>query len=782
MDPPAAGAADGEFDYSDPSNTTQLLMVRNLNFWNARIRRRRVVVDELLGGHVNMGHGGDAHLWHSGQQRPPEAAVGELGLTRHSAAVLRYKFGPRTASLADAWNLASLIVYVAKDYPDTALLDELVDTFIDAAYSNPPIDNMGAGVCISAEHFLHVFVHSGAAGLALEHLYLSSSALHRDTAERAVHGLVSSRSTIPVHTLMVFCRLVGAAANRNHPLYVSCRSKLAAALSKQSWLEQYGGGWTVEQVIPFFREMVETVTDQIMSGYSSSSPARSAMNLTELIHFCGVLQHKECAGLTMPAAGGHAAGESSHQSSCQWKTDVSEMMSSLLKKVDHCMERYEAELRRRRMTPRSSASPSYLAWMHSVLTALRVIDSLSEIKTTSAVGALRATLVARRAAVDALVRSVGRNGGRQVSVRWLVRHKDVLTFTKRKHLAVSTLPERSLDDDEHISHLEVVIHRSRLVEDSFVYLAEMNPDFLRRGLSVEFEHEDAVGEGVLREWLCLVCQALFTHQRSLFSACPHDKRSTSHGSNAPELAGEPVTLDDIADADPFFHQSCVKILEMDPDVVDSDALGLTFVREVEVPGSRVRKITELIPGGMDIVVNSKNRSKYIALLVQDRFVNSTNDSLTHFAEGFGCMLVKEKYRIDFFQSLVLEDFDRMLGGSHSTIDVEDWKSSTRYCHYTSTDPQIIWFWQAMERMTDEQRMNLLFFWTSLKYLPYDGFSGLGRMMCISRATLHGCPDHLPSSRTCCYSLYLPEYTSLEMTEQRLQIIAREHVSRSFGRF
>ncbi|KAG8047727.1 hypothetical protein GUJ93_ZPchr0008g12061 [Zizania palustris] len=758
MDPSAADAADGEFDYSDPSNTTQLLMVRNLYFWSTRIRRRRVVVDELLGGHVNMGHGGDAHLLHSGQQRPPEAAVGELGLTRHSAALLRYQSEQRTASIADAWNLASLIISLARDYTDTALFDELVDTFIN----------------------------------------------------------VASRSTIPVHTLIVLCRLVGAAANRNHQLYVSCRSKLAAALSKQSWLDQYRGGWTVEEVVPFFREMVETVTDQIVSGCSSGRPARSVMNLTELIHFCGVLQHNVCAGLMMPVAGGHAAGESSHQSSCQWKTDVSEMMSSLLKIVDDCMERYEAKLRRRGITPLSSVTPSYLAWMHSVLTALRVINSLSEIKTTSAVGTLRATLVSRGVAVDALVRSVGRNGGRQV--RWLVRHKDILTFTTRKHLAVSTLPERSLDDDEHISHPEMVIRRSWLVDDSFVFLSETSPDVFRRGLSVEFEHEDAFGEGVLREWLCLVCQALFTQHRSLFSACPHDKRrfflnpapvmdrthlkyckfagqivglALMHEIQVGvffdktlflQLAGEPVTLDDIADADPFFHQSCVKILEMDPDVVDSDALGLTFVRQVEAPGSRVRKITELIPGGMDIVVNSKNRSKYIALLVQDQFVNSTNDSLTHFAEGFGSMLIKENYRIDFFQSLVLEDFDMMLGGSHSAIDVEDWKSSTVYCHYKRTDPQIIWFWQAVERMTNEQRMNLLFFWTSVQYLPYDGFSGLGKMLCISWAALRGNPDHLPSSRTCCHCLYLPEYTSLEMTEQRLQIIAHEYVSRSFGRF
>ena len=38
---------------------------------------------------------------------------------------------------------------------------------------------------------------------------------------------------------------------------------------------------------------------------------------------------------------------------------------------------------------------------------------------------------------------------------------------------------------------------------------------------------------------------------------------------------------DIADTDPSLHKSCKQILEMDPSLVDSNVLGLTFVREVE---------------------------------------------------------------------------------------------------------------------------------------------------------------------------------------------------------
>lgn len=72
-----------------------------------------------------------------------------------------------------------------------------------------------------------------------------------------------------------------------------------------------------------------------------------------------------------------------------------------------------------------------------------------------------------------------------------------------------------------------------------------------------------------------------------------------------QLAGKHISLEDIRDTDPCVYSSCKQILEMDSDYVDSDALGLTFVREVEELGSR--RVVELCPGGKSIVVNSKNR-------------------------------------------------------------------------------------------------------------------------------------------------------------------------------
>ncbi|GFY93472.1 ubiquitin protein ligase 5 [Actinidia rufa] len=125
-----------------------------------------------------------------------------------------------------------------------------------------------------------------------------------------------------------------------------------------------------------------------------------------------------------------------------------------------------------------------------------------------------------------------------------------------------------------------------------------------------------------------------------------------------QLAGALVSLEDIRDADPFLYKSCKEILEMDAEMIDSDALGLTFVHEVEELGSR--KTVELCTGGKSISVNSQNRGKYVDLLIEHRFVTSISEQVAHFAQGFADILCNSRLQNFFFKSLELEDLDWML--------------------------------------------------------------------------------------------------------------------------
>ncbi|KAB1214966.1 E3 ubiquitin-protein ligase UPL5 [Morella rubra] len=243
-----------------------------------------------------------------------------------------------------------------------------------------------------------------------------------------------------------------------------------------------------------------------------------------------------------------------------------------------------------------------------------------------------------------------------------------------------------------------------------------------------------------------------------------------------QLAGKFISLEDIRDADPCLYSSCKLILEMDPDYIDSDALGLTFVREVEELGSR--RVVELCPGGKSIVVNSKNREDYVKLLIQHQFVTSISEQVSHFAQGFGHILCNSRLQKFFFQSLELEDLDWMLYGSETAICIDDWKAHTEYNGYIETDPQIFWFWKIVGGMSAEQRKILLSFWTSLQYLPVEGFRGLASRLYIYKSSESH--DRLPSSHTCFYRLCFPPYPSMAMMEERLLVIAQEHVGCSFG--
>ncbi|XBI09339.1 hypothetical protein VPH35_136913 [Triticum aestivum] len=376
-------------------------------------------------------------------------------------------------------------------------------------------------------------------------------------------------------------------------------------------------------------------------------------------------------------------------------------------------------------------------------------------------GAIRATCTAHAACLNALVLGTSADRSRCMDIgRIVVKHKDLLGAMLPEMDATSSAL-MLFDDEPHA--LEMLIDWSQLLPDSFRYVSEAASHVLH----------GAIGEGVAREWISLVCHALFDPRHGLFSSCPRERRrfflnrasrvdplqlkyydfagrmiglALMH--NVPvgvrfdrtlffQLAGRPLTLDDVANADPSAHASCKKILEMDPDLVDSDALGLTFAREVGVFGSG--EVIELLPGGRDIVVDSKNRGQYIDLLIQSLFMASTKDQLTHFAKGFSYMLVKPELRKHFFLSLHLEDLDNMMGG------------------YTQQDDQINWFWEVY----DISNLNL------------------GSGLVISKASSKT-SEHLPSSSTYIYRLNLPVYTSFAMMLSRLQKITQEHVSNSFG--
>ncbi|KAL6844787.1 hypothetical protein ACP4OV_025446 [Aristida adscensionis] len=782
---------------------------------------REDTVGAVLGHLAACGYGRDLRLLYAGRQLAPETTLAALRLPPDSTLQLSARL--RSTQHPHAWQLASHIAATAAAAdPEAATnataacyLDELVKEFVMCAHRanlghrrhdrGPPADAWATGD-IAAEH-LDIFLQAGAP-LALVRLYLSKSSFFRSFAERAIKCfLTTDPSSMPPDVLPVtapvlleFCRLLSLTAGKKDMLYRACRRALASVLCSGPWLPAPMKAPTklIEHVLPFAREVVEV----ILEGLASVSMIVLPTDLEEFSNFFKVMceQARFWIASEGPMPKNLYTSGFEHGDSWIWK--LHNMAMNMLKRVDECLKRLEMDL------PLSSESIGVMERQTIWSTRSHILAMLTELDVISAIYEdvahdLHLVLLAHTAPLNALVRCSKRNE----RLHWLAKHKSLLCFEARRNLVFMMLPEGK---DDFVELHEMLIDRSHLLDESFGYITQATAIELHGGLFMEFKHEEATGPGVLREWFCLVCQALFSPQQVLFSPCPEDRRRfylNETSSVDPlhlkyfifagriiglalmhkvqvgivldrtlflHLAGKSITLEDIAVADPVKYASCKRILEMD--AAEIDGLYLTFSREDHELGSQ--RIIDLCPGGQDISVNISNRAQYIDLLIKNTFVDSISAQLTHFTRGFSDILVRPERRKEFFEFLDLEDFDRLLGGSNNTIDLKDWRSHTQYSGYKEKDRTITWFWKAVERMPIEQQRQLLFFWTSVKYLPSDGFCGLSSKLYIYRTS--DSTDRLPSSQTCFYRLCLPPYSSLKMMETQLQKVAHEHVSCSFG--
>ncbi|KAH8506918.1 hypothetical protein H0E87_013652 [Populus deltoides] len=727
--------------------------------------------------------------------------VGRMRSTRH----------PRTCQLIN--DMVSYICRICKSilpcgvHPYTSKhIKELMNEFFSLT---PKDDNE------DASGHLNVFL-SNSAPAALVALYVSSIKGNKECAEGAIgHFLNSCRSSLPknlhlqcVPIVMEFCNLLRKVGS-DDPLYVVCRSCLGSLLENGGgtcgW-RYHGGeegkGVVMQEIFPFVSELGSKLSKDL-TGSVAESMGPSETDVKDFSAFLIPLHSviSEQRGFRSPIS----MPLNKRAFNCPLYAKEIEQLHvifiDLLDIMEKCLGKMQDSSN---LETNGEGELNHTGWSQ-YLFILKELNNIAKLY-KGAEEKFWTVLRLRKASLCVLII---RYAKRTDDHQWLLQHKDVTDFDSRRHLAMMMFPEVKEDYEE--LH-EMLIDRSQLLAESFEYIVHAESETLHGGLFMEFKNEEATGPGVLREWFFLVTQAIFDPQNALFVACPSDRRKFYPNSASKvdpmhldyftfsgrvialalmhkvqvgivfdrvfflQLAGMHISLEDIRDADPRLYSSCKQILQMDPEFIDSDALGLTFVREVEELGSI--KVVELCPGGKGIVVNSKNREKYVNLLIQHCFVTSISDPVSRFARGFSDILSNPGEQKLFFRSLELEDLDWMLYGSESAICVEDWKAHTEYSSYKETDPQISWFWEIVGGMSADQRKVLLFFWTSVKYLPVEGFRGLASRLYIYKSTEPH--DHLPSSHTCFYRLCFPPYPSMAIMQDRLRVITQEHVGCSFG--
>ncbi|KAG6495092.1 E3 ubiquitin-protein ligase UPL5-like [Zingiber officinale] len=646
----------------------------------------------------------------------------------------------------------------------------------------------------------------GGASAALLKMYISPIAENHSVGERAIRMFLTSKTDyLPDYmhlqctsTVLTFCKMLSSVRGTNDQLYLSCRSALARLL-KSSAGSVYTGHIKSIHLLPDLHSFIVELVGLVDVALSTEAMMVPEVVLIDLSNYLIALHHAiyNWRGIHQPITKHFFEhGNTKYEEGIGL---IHELFMKLLTKVSQCLEKVEDIMDQRGQTQ----CQSQFAFGSQLLVVLEVVKDFSKIF-EGAGQLLHSLLFERRRLLNVLLRHAKRDH----RLLWFLKYKDIIDFQARRNLVLMMLFEGKEEDELY----EMLIDRSQLMTDSFGYIGRIDAGALRGGLLMEFKNEEATGPGVLREWFCLLCREIFNPQNLLFLPCPHDQRrffpnpasavdplylkyfsfsgrvialALMHKVQVGivfdrtfflQLAGRSITLEDVRDADPDLYRSWKQILEMDGALLDSDGLGLTFVRDIEMLGSM--ETVELCPGGKDIIVHSRNREEYINLLIKHRFVTSISEQITHFAEGFGDILSNPKNQQFFFNGLDLEDFDLMIGGDNSVINVKEWREHTEYNGYKSKDRNIIWFWKIVEGMSEEQRRVLIFFWTSIRYLPVDGFRGLPSKLFIFKSS--DSQESLPTSHTCFYRLCLPVYRTKTIMHERLQLITQEHLSCSFG--
>lgn len=106
------------------------------------------------------------------------------------------------------------------------------------------------------------------------------------------------------------------------------------------------------------------------------------------------------------------------------------------------------------------------------------------------------------------------------------------------------------------------------------------------------------------------------------------------------------------------------------------------------------------------------------------------------------------------------------------MDVEEIRAYTRYCgggDFGDNSEQVIWLWNCVRAWSTDLRRTFLQFVTGSSHVPLDGFSP---PLTVTEGVDMG-PDSLPRAHTCFNQLVLPQYSSLEVMQQRLLFAIQE---------
>ncbi|KAK6591181.1 E3A like HECT domain containing ubiquitin ligase [Cryptosporidium xiaoi] len=224
-------------------------------------------------------------------------------------------------------------------------------------------------------------------------------------------------------------------------------------------------------------------------------------------------------------------------------------------------------------------------------------------------------------------------------------------------------------------------------------------------------------------------------------------------------------FNDLANFDNEIYKNLLFIKNYGNDLSDlSITFSLTINLNVDILNSNNTNNNyieiDLIPNGRNITVNNENRLLYIKILTRYKLITSIKLQSNAFLKGLSTVIPYESLKL-----FLPYEIQSLISGVYQKIDIINLKSYTTYTGYLETSPQIIWFWEIIEKFSLEEQSEFLLFVTASRKAPLLGFQYLNPNFGIQIV-----PDsnRLPSASTCFNLLKLPTYTSKDVLEKKLK--------------
>jgi ubiquitin-protein ligase E3 A len=342
---------------------------------------------------------------------------------------------------------------------------------------------------------------------------------------------------------------------------------------------------------------------------------------------------------------------------------------------------------------------------------------------------------------------------------------------------------RSLFEGHVDPYLFITVDRQTLYKESIELFKSLNPEDAKKQLRMTFKNEEGVDSGGIRkEYFQLLSQEI-KHDGALFEQTDNrvwikadeDNEDVFEAVgkiigialynnvviNVPfpslffkKLLGKTPSVEDLKEIEPEMANSLRSLRRLSRDELGS--LGLTFEITYEACG-RARKHM-LIRDGDRVHVTVENLKLFIEKYSEFYTVVVTRRQFDALARGFYAII--DKGTLSYLDPKELE---KIMMGSNA-FDLKALRSSTTYSGFQEDAPIINYFWEIFERYDRRKRKRLLQFITGNDRIPVSGSASL-RLVIMK----NGCDtDRLPSSQTCFNTLLLPEYSSKDKLEKKLE--------------